>query len=227
MNWRRAASPVAGLVAGVLVVAAAVAPASAHERRTTDRFQFTVGWTEEPAYTGVKNSVQVVVSEANGDPVTDLGDSLRVEVTKGSDKIVLPLEASSRVGAFGTPGEYRAVLTPTRPGTYNFRVVGSVRGQAVDESFTSSETTFDDVEDARTIQFPATDPSPGQLATRIEREVPRFDARADALERRVTRATVLAIAALVVGALGLLAGTVAWAAARRLRSAGAAPEPRA
>lgn len=51
----------------------AIAPlASAHEERATGGFRFVVGWGDEPAYTGFKNSVQVTVSEADGGaPVTD------------------------------------------------------------------------------------------------------------------------------------------------------------
>ncbi len=160
----RAAAP---LMAAVLAVAGATT-AFGHEQRSTGGLQVVVGWGDEPAYTGFKNSVQVTVAEADGGaPVADLGDSLRVEVRKGSDTVTMPLEPSA------TPGEYRAALTPTRPGEYTFRVTGTVRGRSVDESFTSSETTFDDVDDVATIQFPAKDPSTGQLATRIDREVPR------------------------------------------------------
>ncbi|HEX2047914.1 MAG TPA: hypothetical protein VHF27_09125 [Acidimicrobiales bacterium] len=214
----RVATPLTAVVA----VAGAI-PAGAHEPRATGGFQFVVGWGEEPAYTGFKNSVQVTISEANGGPpVTDLGDSLEVEVGKGSERMTLPLEPGFRVGGPGTPGDYRAWLTPTRPGAYTFRLTGSIRGQAVNESFTSSPTTFDEVQDVAAIQFPAKDPSTGELATRIEREVPRLEARTASVEAglrdvadRVDTSRTLAVVGVVTGAVGLLTAAGAVVALRR------------
>jgi len=214
-----ARSLVAALLLTPVGAVAGATPAVAHERRALGEFQVVVGWGDEPAYTGFKNSVQVTLSEADsGSPVTDLGDTLKVEVSKGSDATTLPVEPNFRVGGFGTPGDYRAWLTPTRPGTYTFRLVGTVRGQTVDASFTSSETTFNEVEDVATIQFPAKDPSPGQLATRIEREIPRaVDAGLRQADDRVDDARTLAMVAVVVGALGLVTGAGAVVAVGRSR----------
>lgn len=225
---RRMAGPLG--VALFLMAVAGPSPALAHEERATGQLQFVVGWGDEPAYTGFKNSVQVTVSEADdGSPVTDLGGSLQVEVIKGAERITLPLEANFGVGGSGTPGDYRAWLTPTRPGTYTMRLFGTVGGQAVDESFTSSETTFDEVQDVASIQFPAKDPSTGELATRMDREVSRLGTRTEAVEAglreaadRADSARTLAVAGVVAGALGLLAGAGAVIAARRGR-AGAGP----
>jgi hypothetical protein len=218
------------VVAPALVAALTVAsatPASAHERRTVGDYLFVVGWGDEPAYTGFKNSVQVTLSEASGNAVTDLGDSLKVEVTKGSDKTTVPLVANFRVGSFGTPGDYRAWITPTRAGTYSFHFTGSIRGQAVDETFTSSKTTFNDIEDVSAIEFPAKDPSTGQISSRLDREIPRLDTRAEGVEASVRRAddragTARTLAAIgcAVGILGLLAGGAALASVRRRATTG-------
>lgn len=195
--------------------------AMAHEERATGGFQFVVGWGDEPAYTGFRNSVEITVSEAGDRPVTDVGDGLKVEVIKGSEKVTLPLEADFG-GPSGTPGTYRAWLTPTRPGSYTFHLIGSVRGQNVDESFTSSPTTFDEVQDAANIQFPAKDPSPGEVAARMDREVPRIEARTEAVEAevadaedRAASARTLAVVGMATGVLGLLAAGGALVAARR------------
>lgn len=202
------------MAAGIAVVGAN--GAGAHEERAAGGLQFIVGWGEEPAYTGLKNSVDITVSEAGGTPVIDLRDGLKVEVSKGSEKARLTLEPA------GTPGVYRAWLTPTRPGAYTFRLTGSVRGQTVDESFTSSPTTFDEVEDVSNIQFPAKDPSTGQLASRLDREVPRLSTRTDAVQAavdeaddRVGQARTLALAGAAAGALGLVTAAAALIAARR------------
>src|SRR5215213_5284852 len=187
-----------GLATGLPLMAAltltGAAPVSAHEPRTEGGLRFVVGWGDEPAYTGFKNSVQVTITEVSGGAaVTDIGDSLRVEIIKGSEKMTAPLVANFRVGAFGTPGDYRAWLTPTRPGSYTFRVNGSIRGQNVDQSFSSSPTTFNEVEDVANIQFPAKDPTTGQLATRVDREVPRLEAAVAEAEDQAAAARTLAV----------------------------------
>lgn len=193
----------------------AAAPASAHETRGSGPVRYVVGWGDEPAYTGFKNSVQITITESTGAAVTDVGDTLSVEVIKGDDKAMLPLQANFRVGAFGTPGDYRAWLTPTRPGSYTFHLTGTVRGQKVDETFTSSKTTFNDVEDVTNIAFPAKDPSTGQLATRIDREVPRLDTALAKAEDTADGARMFGLAGTVFGLLGLLAGGGALMVARR------------
>jgi len=203
------------LAAAAVMAGAAVAPASAHETRAGGPIRFVVGWGDEPTYTGFKNSVQVTISEASGAPVTDLGDTLTVEVIKGEDKTTLPLVPNFRVGAFGTPGDYRAWLTPTRPGGYTFHLIGTVRGQKVDETFTSSKTTFNDVEDVTSIAFPAKDPSTGQLATRIDREVPRLEAALQEAEDQAASAQTLALVGVAVGTAGLLSAAGALVVARR------------
>ena len=219
LAWPLGAGAAASMMAA-LVVAAATG-ALAHEERTTGGLQFVVGWGDEPAYTGSRNSVEVAISDAGGRPVTDLGDALQVEVIKGSEKVTLPLEADFGAGS-GTPGNYRAWLTPTRPGSYTFHLIGTVRGQRVDDSFTSSPTTFDEVQDVANIQFPAKDPSTGELATRIDREIPRIETRADAVEaavadaeERAASARTLAMVAIVTGVLGLLSAAVVLVAGRR------------
>ena len=191
-------------------------PAFAHERRTVGRFVFEVGWGDEPPYTGFKNSVQVTITEASGGAaVADMGDSLRLEVVKGSEKQSLPLVAETRIGDSGSPGGYRAWLTPTRPGAYTFHFTGSIRGQSVDESFASSTTTFDDVDDVASIQFPAKDPSPGQLGVRIDREVPRLQRGLRQAQARADSARGLALAGVVVGGLCLLAAGAMVVVVRR------------
>lgn len=213
--------PLLALSLSALTVVAA--PADAHEGRIAGAVRFVVGWGDEPAYTGFKNSVQVTITEATGGaPVTDVTDTLKVEVSKGGDKMTAPLVPNFRVGAFGTPGDYRAWLTPTRPGAYTFRITGTVRGQNVDQSFSSSTTTFNDVEDVSAIQFPAKDPTTGQLATRVDREFPRLDAAVQGAADEAGTARTLGLAGLAAGVLGLLAGAGALLTARR----GSSPKPR-
>lgn len=207
---------VARLAAAVLGTALLVGPlagsAVAHERRSVANIQMVVGWLSEPAYAGFLNAVQLRVNDEAG-PITDLGDGLKVEVTFGDRKVgPLPLQA-----AFGSPGEYRSAMVPTRPGTYTFRFVGTVRGQPLDQSFTSSDRTFDSPEDPADIEFPAKDPSRGQLASRIERVEPRIDAvRADAASD-ADAAKTIALVGLAVGVVALIVGFTGVMLARKAR----------
>lgn len=216
----------ARLAAAALGTALLVGPlagsALAHERRTVGPVQMVVGWANEPAYAGFLNAVQLRVSDDAG-PITDVGDALKVEVTFGDQKIG-PLAMAA---AFGSPGEYRSAMVPTRPGTYTFRFVGTVKGQQIDQSFTSSERTFDSPKETADIEFPVKDPSRGQLASRVDRIEPRVDQVRSAVESDVddaksaaSWATALAVVGLLVG----LAGVAFGVSARRRPSTTEAPD---
>jgi len=215
----------AAVLGSALLVGPLAGGAYAHERRTVGTVQMVVGWLNEPAYAGFLNAVQLRVSDDSG-PITDVGDGLKVEVSFGDQKVG-PLALAP---AFGSPGEYRAPMVPSRPGVYTFRFVGTVKGQQVDQAFTSSDKTFESPKETTDIEFPAKDPSRAQLATRVERIEPRIDdvrtaaaADADDAKRAAIRATVLAALGLVVGVLGVGFGLTAR---RRPPAAGpSAPTP--
>ncbi|HEX2179902.1 MAG TPA: hypothetical protein VHL54_10375 [Actinomycetota bacterium] len=151
---------------GAVALLALAAPAIAHEERATGPVTAVVGWSNEPAYVGFPNSVSLALTDSADDPITDLGpDALQVEVTFGDQKSPpMPLEA-----AFGSPGEYQAEVIPTRAGVYSFRIFGTVRGQAYDETFTSGEGTFASPRNPADVSFPTKDPTAGELAASIER----------------------------------------------------------
>ncbi|MGH2435956.1 MAG: hypothetical protein ACRDFA_03065 [bacterium] len=195
------------LMTVAILMCAAVRDVYAHERRMVGNYSFVVGWGEEPAIAGFKNAVQLTLRDASGQPVRDLGDSLRVEVTFGDQKYgPVPLEP-----AFGSPGEYRTPLIPTRAGVYLFRFTGSIRGARVDQTFTSSDETFDSIRDPAEVEFPGRDPSRAELAQRVE----RLGARVDTATQEAGRARAAVRTATIVGVVGLLAGVIALALALR------------
>jgi hypothetical protein len=214
---RRAAVAAAALTAVVV----SAAPALAHEHRTIGAYAFTVGWKNEPTYSGFSNAVQLFLADAAGKPVTNLGDTLNVTpVFNGQKGETLPLHAA--FGAtYGTQGEYDSALTPTRPGTYAFHFTGSIAGQNIDETFTSSEKTFSNVADAGGIQFPARDPSNGELAAKLTNLDPRIAslqaAQAQAASK-ASRATTLGVLGIVVGLLGIVVAAVALKSGSRRRA---------
>lgn len=207
----RSARLAAAALGSALLVGPVASRAYAHETRPAGPARMTVGWVNEPTYVGFLNAVQVRLADDSG-PITDVGDGLKVEVTFGDQKIG-PLALAP---AFESPGEYRAPLVPSRPGTYTFRFVGTVKGQQIDLSFTSSETTFDSPKDTADIEFPVKDPSRGQLASRVDRIEPRLDQVRTAVESDVddaksaaSRATALAVVGMVVGVAGIAVGVTA------------------
>ena len=80
--------------------------------------------------------------------------------------------------------------------------------------------TFNDIEDVATIEFPAKDPSTGQLATRIDRAVPRLDTATTQAKDDAGSARTLALLGLAVGVLGVAVGAGALATARRTAGGG-------
>jgi hypothetical protein len=214
----------AALGVALLLPIVAARPALAHEGRRLGDLEMEVGWGTEPAYAGTGNSVQLLLVH-DEQPVTDLGDTLTVEVSFGSQTQEFPIEPFFEPGEFGTPGDYRAWLIPTRAGTYAFHFTGTIDGEDVDETFTSGPKTFDDVEDPQSVQFPEQDPSTGELAARIEREVPRINEAIDAATTSAqtasddaSNATTVAIVGIVVGAVGLAVAIVALVPTRRRRA---------
>jgi hypothetical protein len=219
MRRRILAAMVASTLAGLLIPLLA-GPAAAHEAKTVGKYHFVVGLGDEPAYAGEKNSVQLLLADANDKPVTDLTDTLKVDVTTGdAQPLKLAMEPNFEVGEFGTPGDYRAFFIPTAPGSYSFHFTGTIKGQKVDQTFKSGPQTFSDIDDPAQVQYPVKQPTGGQLATRADRETARINAalttERDQAKNDAASARTLAIIGLVVGLLGLVAGVVALARGRK------------
>jgi predicted RNA-binding protein with TRAM domain len=201
---------VSALAAGTLIVLTPNA-AHAHAERRAGAYTLAIGWGSEPAYAGIANSVQVLLSR-DEKPVNDLGDTLKVEVSNGGQTKSLSFEPNFEVGEFGTEGDYRAWITPTVPGKYTFHLTGTIKGTRVNVSITSGEDTFDDIHDPAEIQFPAKEPSGIELTTRLDRELPRIDAQIAAAKKSAaddaSSARAMAIIALALGGVGAVLGAL-------------------
>ncbi|MBV8160855.1 MAG: hypothetical protein JO265_08030 [Acidimicrobiia bacterium] len=90
---------------------------------------------------------------------------------------------------------------PTVPGNYTFHFTGTVNGQNIDEKFTSSDSTFDTVQDPTGIQFPAKAPSNGQLAQSISRLDTRASSQAKDAKDSASTAKTLGLVGIVVAVL--------------------------
>jgi hypothetical protein len=211
--WRAAA------VAAIAVLT--TTPALAHEQRPVGSYQFTVGWQHEPTYTGVLNAVQVFIHDAKGTPVDDIGSPLTLHVTISTGaKTSQPLDLEPSFDpdtGLGTHGEFDAAVIPTTPGTYKFHFTGALGTQKIDETFTSSDSTFDNVTDPTGVEFPTQLPNTADLATNVSRLNPRVEnalAAANHAHDRANVATILAIVALVI-AVVLGSGAIVTAGRRR------------
>lgn len=198
-----------GAAGGVTVALAATGSVSAHEHRTIDNgaIVMRVGWQNEPTYTEVRNAVQLFLTDAQGNPINDLGSTLRVQVSYGEGDELEKSDELTLTPASGNKGEYDAPLEPTRSGNYTFTFTGTIHGVPVDQAFTSSPSTFDTVTEDNRIEFPVEDPSRGQLSTGIERLIDRVDplpASIASAQGSAQRAGEAGIFAIVLGALSLL-----------------------
>lgn len=178
----------ASVLGAVLATLVGTGAASAHESREVGDYTFTVGFLDEPVYSGEKSGLDLRVSQGD-QPVEGLEETLEAEVTfdgRSRDLEISPV--------FGEAGAYRSVFFPTAAGPYTFHITGEVEGQPVDESFTSGPDTFSEVQDVAGGQFPVQFPSTGDIVR---------DAQAGA------DASTTATIALLIGGAGLLAGLVA------------------
>lgn len=153
--------------------------AQAHVLKTFGTYTVALGWKVEPTYVGSPNAVQAIVTDAKGKAVTDIPDGdMTVVVSLGSQSTsALPLNnAFDSDTGLGIPGDYEASIDPTVPGDYTFHLSGKIHGTAIDETATSSDSTFDSVVDSSSVDFPNKLPSISDLATRMD----RIDARASA-----------------------------------------------
>jgi len=163
----------AGAVTAALLISGV---ADAHVVKTIGTYSVALGWVHEPTFVGELNAVQVVIKDAAGKPVNDLNDGdLKVTVSVGgqtSNPLSL-LNTFDPDTGLGVPGDYEAAIIPTAPGDYTFHLTGSIHGTAVDETATSSDSTFNSAVDSTGIQFQNQLPTLTEITTRLD----RIDAR--------------------------------------------------
>src|SRR4051794_1257459 len=181
------------------------AAAAAHVEKRSGPFRVTMGWAEEPPYSGSLNAVEVDVADPDGTPIAVPPGSLDAEVTFGKALASMPLFPADERGTL------QAKIIPTRPGTYAFHVTGTLRGHDIDAQATCGGATFDCVLEPVGIQFPVKEPSAGQLAERVERGLPRAERAAENADGGQT----VAVIALIVAGLSLAVGAAAVARQRR------------
>jgi len=107
-----------------------------------------------------------MMSHSMGSPVEGLEQTLQVEVT------YVPTSTSKTmdlIAVYGDPGHYVAYLIPTAPGHYRFRLIGTIEGDEIDETFESRAGggNFDDVRAMTGLHFPEPQPSLRELESAV------------------------------------------------------------
>ncbi len=191
----------------VMLLLGLAATASAHEHREVGEYEFTVGFSVEPALVNEPNGLSLDVQLGHGDdgtPVEGLQETLDAEITFAGETQDLELRAS-----FGEPGSYTADVFPTAEGAYTFRIFGTIEGEDIDESFTSGPETFSEVESISAIAFPPVETGEeGDGSSAVSEAQDTADS-----------AQTLAIIGIVAGLVGLAAGVTGAMMAKNARSA--------
>ena len=196
-------------VAFLLALLALPASALAHERRTigNGKYDVAVGWDVEPAYQGQKNGASIRISEAGSNPavpVEGAEKTLKVRIRQGATTREFPLRA-----VFGQKGYYVADMLPTRDGDYQWTFVGTINGEAINDTFDTADGKFNKVETTSSLAFPQALPDPNEVTATVQA------AQSEAQTARTI--------ALLAGALALVAIIGAAVIGLRLRPRSAAP----
>lgn len=128
----------------------AASSAQAHEHRDVGgKYEWVVGFMNEPAFSGQMNGVDLRITR-DGRPVEGAEKTLRAAVRKKDQdgRIELPLRTR-----YKQPGVYAGDFLPSEAGGYEFEIFGTLEGAAVHEVFKSGNG-FGDVQDSEPLRFP-------------------------------------------------------------------------
>jgi hypothetical protein len=193
---------VAALITTFALAILAAGPVAAHEAREVAGYSIEVGFIAEPVFVGDRSGLEFLVHKGDTG-VEGLEKTVKAEVTKDGQTRQLELTARE-----GDPGAYESVFIPTVAGPYTFHLTGAIESNAIDESFTSSATGFDEVQESSAGQFPVQFPSEAQVVADVK-----------AAKDASTQVTI----ALALGGLGLVVGVVALGVALASRRRQPAP----
>ena len=141
-----------------------IKPASAHTTKVFGNYLITVGWQNEPTYSGSLNAPIVEVKKGSGDsakPVINALANMQISIKYGSVTKQLDFVPDSTVD-----GQYVSPLIPTKIGSYSLVMKGTIEDQSID-----TEIALDDVAGIDTLNFPSSsavdNSNVGQIGTII------------------------------------------------------------
>lgn len=200
-------------MSALVILSATDSVALAHERRDVGKYQFVVGWIVEPALEGQKNGVDLrVTTNVTGEskPVEGIEKTLQVEITHVPTGVSKVFNLRT---IFRDPGHYTTDLILTASGIYRMRFFGTIEGTQINETVNSKGGGggYGDVEPTVDIQFP----TKVAEVREIEAVARHAEEKTRELEEGVMKANTMAIAGIVLGALGTIAGAISLMASRR------------
>jgi hypothetical protein len=190
--------------------------ALAHERREVDKYLLVVGFIGEPAFEGLKNGVDLrVTNRETTQPVTGLETTLQVEITHIASNTAKTFPIRS---IFNDPGHYTNDLIFTAPGHYKLRFFGTIEGTQVDETFESGTGRFSEMRTTADLQFPARLPEVREVegaARGAQAAAQQAQDQLAAVRSAASAGRTLGMVGVVLGTLGLVFGLGAMRAARK------------
>ena len=150
-------------------------------------------------------------------PVLDAAATLQVEVTHVATSLSRTMNLRP---LFGQDGSYVADFVPTAPGAYTFRFFGEIDGEPFNESFTSGPGSFDEIEPARSLQFPYELRETRELQGAVDglrTELDQTDDTASNADSVASTALIIGIVGVVIGVAGAAVGGYGSMISRRKR----------
>ena len=217
MHKQRAS--IVGLAALGLLLLTSIGTAAAHEHRTVVvngvTWNMKVGSQTEPPYVDYPNAVQMFVTTTvlvNGTnstvAVTGLQNYLKVNVTTGAYTITLPFKTVST-----DPTQYIAPFIPTVAGTYNYTIFGNINGTYFDQMFSCANGKFECISDPSAVEFPVPAPTQYELANQLSSLNATVNSMHDS--PGTSTSTIIGIAGVAIGTVGLIVGASALMISRR------------
>ncbi len=126
------------VIAVIALLSTVISLALAHQTREVGdgKYKVIVGMVKEPAFTEERNGLDLIIRDAQNNPVENLAKSLQAEITTpdGKGKRTLTLRAQ-----FGKPGYYTDDFILTQPGVYKIRIWGKIADVDFDLTYDSHE----------------------------------------------------------------------------------------
>jgi MYXO-CTERM domain-containing protein len=173
------------LLALAAVALAPIAAAHATAYSSDNKVKIVYGFTNEPAVTYTKNGLDLILSDnVTGAPISGAEKTLtKVELVYSG----ATWNFTDFKFAFGKPGSYSGVVTPTKAGRYDLHIVGSINGSAVDVTVQGAH----DVEAYKDTLFPTAD-GPAEVDAKLATMQTKIDTlTAQVAAKSATPATVV------------------------------------
>ncbi len=164
---------------------------------------------------GAQTTARLNASDATRRRVTGLASTLQVEVTHLATDVSKEMPLTELID---DPGHYIAEFVPTAPGEYRMRFVGTIEGNAIDETFDAGPDTFDTVVPSDAIQFPVVLESNREIRNAAQGaldSVQQLETDLDAAESTARTGTIIGIVGTGFGLVSIIVSIIAVTIARR------------